>query len=202
MSRETRTYNITDWRKTRCPVECEDASRFGPACSHQRWFPITYIVNIIIIDGNIIKRACKHVKDNVPCSKWDDKNNKCAHTDMVEAYYKGRLEDKDKGRVELKSILRELPNRITCPSCKSTWSITEASITERKRWASKHRKHVKKGGDIPEKLWVCRHPNCLDDKNKPWVFAQGTEERPSDKRHSCPVSNSWRLYTIPKTKGV
>lgn len=40
----TRSYVVADWRKTRCPVDCDEAVQYGPACPHQRWFPIHSLV--------------------------------------------------------------------------------------------------------------------------------------------------------------
>jgi len=42
----TRSYVVTDWRKTRCPIDCDKSGHFGPACSHQRWFPINSLVQV------------------------------------------------------------------------------------------------------------------------------------------------------------
>lgn len=180
-------YIVSDWMKTRCPYDCDQVVPFGPACPHQRWFPIPHRVVITFRDGKIIRTSCTEGKKatGVKCSKSNDDGN-CKHIKDVIALLDSTLEDGREKSIDLSNILISQPKTPQCPHCKESWSVKPASITSKKRW---HRKHKRQ--EMPEELWECRHPICRDKKG-PWVFQVETQEQPSDKRHEVQINE--RIY--------
>lgn len=63
----TSTYVVADWRKTRCPVDCDEAVQYGPACPHQRWFPIHSLVQLRHDEEGVLLTA--HCRPKKPKQK-------------------------------------------------------------------------------------------------------------------------------------
>jgi hypothetical protein len=188
----TRAYIVNDWRKTRCPVDCDEAVPFGPACPHQSWFPLPHRVEVELDDGNREVRAkCSEGrKPGGPrCRGWDeDKEDPCPHVKAVRDLLAGTAEDRDKGRAELVSISRSVSPRPRCPNCKEKWGVFMADDAARGRWRQARKKALKKKlVQEPETMWMCRHPNCADDAGRSWPFEEGTEDRPKSRRHEVRI---------------
>lgn len=207
---ETRTYIVTSWRKTRCPVNCPDAGgAFTSACEHQRWFPIQNHVTLRIAANEPPRCLCTEGRKagGPRCRQWDEAEGKCEHIDLALKKYDGSLgvpEDPDdpksvrrasfeSGRVDLGTILRDSPRSPKCPHCREGWCVSAATGADKGRWRKEHKGALKRGKiKEPAELWACRNPVCRrpDAKGveRSWVFAEGTEETPRGSiRHSTAV---------------
>lgn len=193
--RRTWVYVVNDWRKTRCPIDCEESSHFGPACPHQRWFPIPHNVQITRENrgGETVEVRCSCTEGKKAggdrCRQWDEEENCCPHIQLVRDVLDGTAEEREKGRAELSNIHTELPRKPSCPNCGDRWCVEVADGAAKGRWKRVHKKALKNGTlEMPETLWMCRHPNCQDTAGRPWSFTEGTEDRPKgDRRHALVI---------------
>jgi len=189
--RTTTCYIVSDWRKTRCPVECEESRNFfGPACPHQNWFPIPHRVVLVTgEEGEELRCSCTEGKKpgGPRCRSWDEEKDCCPHVELARKVLDGTAEERERGRAELSLISTSGPRAPRCSACGETWCVGPVDGAGKGRWKRKHRKQLKNGGEVPEELWMCRHPNCRDEKGLPWVWEEGTEERPKTKRHGIVI---------------
>ena len=188
----SRTYIVNDFMKTPCRIGCDEAVPFGPCCPHQHWFPIPHRVTVDMDGDRELRISCTEGKKagGPRCRQWDgDKEDPCPHVKLVRDVLAGTAEDREKGRVSLQHINQASQMRPRCPNCRETWGVSEADGAARGRWKRAHRKMLKQEGEeMPEQLWMCRHPNCADNAGRPWAFVEGTEERPKGgRRHEAPV---------------
>ncbi len=187
---KTYIYIVNDWKKTRCPIDCDESGPYKPCCPHQRWFPIPHRVTLTLDNSkNIIRKTCTEGSkaNGVRCSEMDIETNSCSHTNLVEEFLNGTIDGFQRGRITLSNIININKGPKRCPNCGETWCVKPADNKSITRWKRAHKKFLKKGGEVPE-LYMCRHPNCQDNKG-PWVFFLGIEDRPSgNRRHETPIN--------------
>lgn len=155
----SRAYVVTDWRPT-CS-RCAKAGRCGDLprqCGMAAWFPIEHRVTLRLVDGVVVGAVCLEGRRGGKGGCRD--GDKCRHMPRALDALAGR----EPRGVELSLVLGAARTMPRCPNCRETWGVSE-------RADGRHE---------------CRSPVCARD-GRPWVFGDGTEERPKPMRHDLVI---------------
>jgi hypothetical protein len=123
-----RSYQVSKWIRTKCPVGCVDFQNDG-RCGHQSVFPLPYLVRLSISeDGRVARAACSEGRNGSKGACPDAAEGEaCSHIQRAVMAFEGDLPDDDnplrRFSCDLRSISSTGGSMPKCPNCGSSGMV-------------------------------------------------------------------------------